>query len=341
MSLFQGKDPVAYSADVPVSPNVPVTKTGGKKISIIGCGQVGLAMAYSIINQHICSELALVDINEEKLIGEAKDLRQGSAFERRIVITASKDYDVTKGSDLVLVTAGAAQRPGQTRLELIGVNVKIMKFIIPSVLKFSPKATICIASNPCDILTGVAAKLAGPEVPPGKIFGCGTALDSSRLRCVIAREIGNIDPSSVHAYIIGEHGDSSVAVFSGARIGGIPFIPEGEKPTKEHEAMHREVVDSAYDVIKRKGYTNWAIGLSAAHIAKAVIGNHDAVIPVSTCIRGMYGDTKNDVFTSVPCVVGASGVKKVLEIPLNDEEMTKFTNSVAAMWDVQSKIWDF
>jgi len=341
MSSFRTREPVTYSAGVPVSPTAPATKTGGKKISIIGCGQVGLAMAYSIINQSVCSELALVDINEEKLIGEAKDLRQGSAFQHRITITSSKDYDVTEGSDLVLVTAGAAQRPGQTRLELIGINVKIMKFIIPSVLKYSPKATICIASNPCDILTGVAAKLAGPDVPPGKIFGCGTALDSSRLRCVIARAVGNIDPSSVHGYIIGEHGDSSVAVFSGVRIGCVPFLAEGEKPTEEHVAMHKEVVDSAYDVIKRKGYTNWAIGLSAAHIAKVVIGDHDTIIPVSTCIRGMYGDTKNDVFTSVPCVVGASGVKKVLEIPLSDEEMTKFTKSVAAMWDVQSKIWNF
>lgn len=341
MSSFEAKDPVPYSEGVPVSTPAPKAgKTGGKKISIIGCGQVGLAMAYSIINQGICSELALVDLNEEKLIGEAKDLRQGSAFHHRIIITSSKDYDVTEGSDLVLVTAGAAQRPGQTRLQLIGINVKIMKFIIPSILKYSPDAAIAIASNPCDILTGVAAKIAGPDVPPGKIFGCGTALDSSRLRCLIAETIG-VDPSSVHGYIIGEHGDSSVAVFSGVRIGGVPLLPPGEKPTEEHAAMHKEVVDSAYDVIVRKGYTNWAIGLSAAHIAKVVIGDHDAIIPVSTCIRGMYGDTKNDVYTSVPCVVGASGVKKVLEIPLSEEESEKFSKSVVAMWDVQSKIWDF
>jgi len=339
--LFQAKNPVPYSTTAaPTTTSSSHPTSSGKKISIVGCGQVGLAIAYSIINQGICSRLSLVDINEEKLIGEAKDLRQGSAFHHRIIIEASKDYDVTDNSDLVIVTAGAAQRPGQSRLDLIGINVRIMKFIIPEVLKYSPDAAICIASNPCDILTAVAAKIAGPDVPPGRVFGCGTALDTSRFRCLIAKTAGDIDPSSVHAYIIGEHGDSSVAVYSSIRIGGVPFLKPGEKPSKNHLDLHKEVVDSAYDVINRKGYTNWAIGLSAAHIAKTVVGDHHGIIPVSTCVRGMYGDIENDIYTSVPCVVGSGGVKKVLELPLTDEEMLQFESSAAKLWEVQKDIWD-
>lgn len=337
--LFVAKDPVPYSASVTAASSSAPTSSG-KKISIIGCGQVGLAIAYSIINQGICSRLSLVDINEEKLIGEAKDLRQGSAFHHRIIIEASKEYDITDNSDLVIITAGAAQKPGQTRLDLIGINVRIMKFIIPQVLKYSPDAAMAIASNPCDILTAVAAKLAGPDVPPGRIFGTGTALDSSRFRCLIAETAGHIDPSSVHAYIIGEHGDSSVAVYSSIRIGGVPFLKPGEKVTKKHLDLHRKTVDAAYDVIKRKGYTNWAIGLSAAYIAKIVVGDHDSIIPVSTCVRGMYDDIENDVYASVPCIVGSGGVKKVLELPLTEEEMLQFGSSAAKLWKVQKEIWD-
>jgi len=210
--LFRSHDPVPYAAtaipnipeDSAVTPPAPsFSAASGKKVSIIGCGQVGLAIAYSLINQGIPSKLALVDLDEEKLIGEAKDLRQGSAFHHRISIEASTDYEITDNSHLVIVTAGAAQKPGQSRLELIGVNIKIMKFIIPQVLKYSPDTTICIVSNPCDIMTAVAAKIAGPHVAPGRIFGSGTALDSSRFRCLIAKTVGDIDPSSVHAYIIG------------------------------------------------------------------------------------------------------------------------------------------
>jgi len=347
--IFHSQYPVPYSTtavpDCIPENNVTTTPTSpnsssGKKISIIGCGQVGLAIAYSLINQGISSTLALVDLNEEKLIGEAKDLQQGSAFHHRIIIEASTDYDITNNSHLVIVTAGAAQKKDQSRLELIGVNVKIMKFIIPQVLKYSPHASICIVSNPCDIMTAVAAKIAGPDVAPGRIFGSGTALDSSRFRCLIAKTVGGIDPSSVHAYIIGEHGDSSVAVYSSIRIGGIPLLQHGEKPKKTHLDLHKEVVDSAMDVIRRKGYTNWAIGLATARIAKVVVGDLCAIIPISTCVRGIYNNVEKDVFLSVPCVVGSSGVKKVLQLPLTDDEMLLFEKSAAQVWEVQKDIWD-
>lgn len=176
-------------------------------------------------------------------------------------IQASSDYSISKGSHLVIVTAGVAQKVGESRLSLVERNVKIMGFIIPKVLQYSPDSPICIVSNPCDIMTAVAAKIAGPTVPPGQIFGSGTCLDSSRLRSLIGMAL-NVDTRSVHGYIIGEHGDSSIPVWSGVRAGGVPLLKPGETPSVAHEEMHKEVVQSAMDVITKKGYTNWAVGLS-------------------------------------------------------------------------------
>jgi L-lactate dehydrogenase len=163
---------------------------------------------------------------------------------------------VSAHSHLVIVTAGAAQTPGESRLNLVERNISIMQNIIPKVLAFSPNAVICIVANPCDLMTAVAAKIAGPSVPPGRIFGSGTCLDSSRLRSLISKKMG-LDTSAVTGYVIGEHGDTSVPVWSSVRIGGVPLLKDRQEPTKLHDDMHKEVVDSAYDVINKKGYTNW------------------------------------------------------------------------------------
>jgi len=331
--------PVPYSSDVAPIKNVPTPSLSpGKKVTVVGCGQVGLAVAYSIVNQQLCSSLALVDINAKKLEGEAKDLRQGCAFYSRIHIESGSEYDVSAKSDLVIVTAGVAQKPGQSRLALMGVNVKIMKAIIPQVLKYSPNASICIASNPCDVMTAVAAKIAGPEVPPGRIFGSGTSLDSSRLRTYIGNALG-INPNSIHASMIGEHGDSSVAAFSTARIGSVPLLKPGEEPSKVLKDIEKKVIESAGEVIKLKGYTNWAIGLIGAHIAKIVLDNQHSVIPVSTCVRGYLG-IKTDTYLSVPCVLGAAGVTSVFDLPLSDTETKQFLDSAKKVNEVQSDIWD-
>lgn len=163
---------------------------------------------------------------------------------------------VSADSHLVIVTAGAAQKPGESRLNLVERNVSIMQSIIPKVVKFSPNAVICIVTNPCDMMTAVAAKIAGPSFPPGRIFGSGTCLDSSRLQSLISKKL-NLDTNSVSGYVIGEHGDTSVPVWSSVRVGGVPLLKNGEQPTKVHDDMHKEVVKSAYDVIEKKGYTNW------------------------------------------------------------------------------------
>ena len=332
--------PIPYSSDVTSNlPEViPRADTDTKKVTVVGCGMVGMAIAYSIINQHICGELALVDVQGDKLDGEAKDLAQGSAFHQYVRVKASTNYEVSAKSNLVIVTAGAAQKVGESRLDLVEKNAKIMKHIIPQLLKYSPNTAICVVSNPCDIMTAIAAKIAGPSVPPGRIFGSGTNLDSSRLRNLVANSL-DCDTQSVHGYVLGEHGDSSVPVWSSVRVGGVPLLGVGEQPTDAHMKMHRDVVDSAADVIKKKGYTNWAVGLSCAHIANAVIHDRRLMLPVSTCVRGLYG-IEHDVFLSVPCSVGAHGVRRIMEIPLNDVELKGLQHSATTLWNIQKDMWD-
>ena len=206
----------------------------------------------------------MIDIATQKLEGEAKDFQQGSAFHQHTTILASDKYDVSADSDLVIITAGLAQKPGETRLSLVGRNAKIMKMIMPQVLKYSPNASILIISNPCDIMTAIAAKIAGPDFPQGKVFGAGTCLDSSRLQTFIAQSM-DLDPRNVHGYIIGEHGDSSIPVWSSVRVGALPLLKPGQEPDEILLDIHKAVVNCAYDVINLKGYTNWAIGKSDSH----------------------------------------------------------------------------
>ena len=279
-----------------------------------------------------------MDLNKDKLLGEVKDLAQGAAFHAKVKITGSSSYDVSEGSELVIITAGAAQKPGESRLSLVERNVGIMKHIMPQVMQFSPDAAICIVANPCDIMTAVAAKIAGPSIPPGRIFGSGTCLDSSRLRSLIAHAL-DVEGGAVHGYVLGEHGDSSVPVWSSVRVAGIPLLKSGELPGEEHHAMHREVVESAGDVIVRKGYTNWAVGLATAHIAKAVLDDRRLMLPVSTCVRGLFG-IEHDVFMSMPCSVGAHGVRRIMEIPLNEVEEEGMKKSAETLWKIQMDIWD-
>ncbi|KAG7366090.1 malate dehydrogenase [Nitzschia inconspicua] len=311
---------------------------GHKKVTIVGCGQVGMATAYALLNQASAGTIALIDAKRERLEGEAKDLEQGSAFHQHIRILASDEYSVSKDSHLVIVTAGAAQKPGESRLNLVERNVSIMQSIIPKVLSFSPNAAICVVANPCDILTAVASKIAGPTLPAGRIFGSGTCLDSSRLQSLISK-ILNLDTSAVQGYILGEHGDSSVPVWSSVRIGGLPFLKPGEEPGEIHERIHQEVVNSAYDVIERKGSTNWAIGLTNAFIAKAILYDTRNIMPLSTCVRGMYG-IKEDVFLSVPCAVGAFGIHRAVQTWMSPSEQRKFVETAGTIWEIQKEIWN-
>lgn len=310
-----------------------------RKITVVGAGAVGLACAYAILNQGLASELALVDVMEDKLRGEVADLQHGAAFTRRCIVKGSADYAVSAGSSLVVVTAGARQREGESRLGLVGRNLEIFKSIIPQIVRYSPHAVLCIVSNPVDIMTYVAWRVSG--LPVGRVFGSGTALDSSRFRSLVSERVG-VDARSVHGLILGEHGDSSVAWWSALNVGGVrlrdinPKLGMEDDP-EEWGKLHKDVINSAYEIIKAKGYTNWAIGLTVAALAEAVLRNEKRVVSVSVPVKGRFG-IEEDVYLSLPAVLGGEGVTEALHISLDDMEAAKLRASAAAIHKVQAAL---
>lgn len=260
--------------------------SSGNKITIVGIGQVGMACAFSILAQNVTNEICLMDVCENKLLGEMIDLQHGSNFLKNPKITASTDYAESAGSRLCIVTAGVRQKEGETRLSLVQRNTDILKHIIPKLVANSPNTILLMVSNPVDIMTYVAWKLSG--LPKNRVIGSGTNLDSSRFRFLMSQRL-NIAPTSCHGWIIGEHGDSSVPVWSGVNIAGVrlrelnPTIGTTEDNEKWNE-LHKQVVDSAYEVIKLKGYTSWAIGLSVAELASAILRNTSNVVAISTSV---------------------------------------------------------
>ncbi|XP_068134457.1 L-lactate dehydrogenase B chain-like isoform X2 [Hyperolius riggenbachi] len=311
------------------------------KVTIVGVGQVGMACAVSILERGLCDELALVDILEDKLRGELLDLQHGSLFLKTTKIVADKDYSVSANSKLVVVTGGVRQQEGESRLNLVQRNVSVFKFIIPQVVKYSPDATILVVSNPVDIMTYVTWKLSG--LPPNKVIGSGTNLDSARFRHMIADKLG-LNTTSCHGYVLGEHGDSSVPIWSGVNVAGVtlqslsPDIGTDKDP--EHwKDVHKQVVDSAYEVIKCKGYTNWAIGMSVADLTESILRNLSKVHPVSTLVKGYYG-INDEVFLSLPCVLNAQGLVQVVNQKLTDSEVSQLQKSGATLWGVQKDLKD-
>lgn len=309
------------------------------KVTVVGVGMVGMASAISILLKDLCDELALVDVMEDKLKGEVMDLQHGSLFLKTHKIVADKDYSVTANSKVVVVTAGARQQEGESRLNLVQRNVNIFKFIIPNIVKYSPNCIIMVVSNPVDILTYVAWKLSG--FPRNRVIGSGTNLDSARFRHLMAEKL-HLHPSSCHGYIIGEHGDSSVPVWSGVNVAGVslkglnPNMGE-EGDSENWKAIHKKVVDGAYEVIKLKGYTSWAIGLSVADLVESITKNMHKVQPVSTLVKGMYG-INEEVFLSVPCVLGNSGLCDVINVALQPSEEEQLRKSAETLWGVQKEL---
>ncbi|KAG7473811.1 hypothetical protein MATL_G00099800 [Megalops atlanticus] len=309
------------------------------KVTVVGVGMVGMASAISILIKELADELALVDVMEDKLKGEAMDLQHGGLFLRTPKIVADKDYSVTANSKVVVVTAGARQQEGESRLNLVQRNVNIFKFIIPNIVKYSPNCILLIVSNPVDILTYVAWKLSG--FPRHRVIGSGTNLDSARFRFLMGERL-NLHPSSCHGWIVGEHGDSSVPVWSGVNVAGVSLKelnPDmGTDNDKEDwRTVHKMVVDGAYEVIKLKGYTSWAIGLSVADLVETILKNLRKVHPVSTLVQGMHG-VKDEVFLSVPCVLGNSGLTDVVHMTLKPEEEQQLIKSAETLWGVQKEL---
>ncbi|EJW88316.1 L-lactate dehydrogenase [Wuchereria bancrofti] len=319
---------------------VPAHRTPHSKVTVVGVGQVGMACAVSIMQKNIVSELCLVDVVADKLKGEMMDLQHGVPFMNPCIIRASVDYEITKGSKLCVVTAGVRQREGESRLSLVQRNVEIFKGIIPKLVANSPDTMLLIVSNPVDVLTYVAWKISG--LPPHRVFGSGTNLDSARFRFLLSEKLG-IAAISCHGWIIGEHGDSSVPVWSGVNVAGValrdvkPDIGKSADSDKWQEEVHKGVVSAAYEIIKLKGYTSWAIGMSTAAIASIALRNTRSVCALSVNVKGLHG-IDQDVYLSLPVVLGENGITHIVKQNLNETEIKQLQKSAAQLYEVQCGI---
>ncbi len=297
------------------------------KISIIGAGYVGSTIAYAAMNRGIVSKISLVDIDEDKARGEAMDLNHGAAFVKPVKVT-SGGYEGCENSDVVVITAGVSQKPGESRLDLVEKNTEIFKEVIPRVTDRTEEAIILVVTNPVDVLTYVAQKVSG--LPPGQVIGSGTVLDTSRLRYLLGDHCG-INPSNVHSYVIGEHGDREVITWSLTNFGGIPFERYCAKCKKScdreafKESIGESVKNAAYEVIDKKGATNYAVGLAVAKILEAIIRDEKTMLTASSVLDGQYG--LKDVALGLPGIVGADGVEEVLTHDLNSREEARLIES--------------
>ncbi len=310
------------------------------KISIIGCGNVGLRYAYALIMSGLARQIVLVDKDKKRVEGEVLDLSHTAPYVSPVEIIAG-DYPDTKDSDLIVVTAGKKQIPGQSRIDLVKDNIEIFKTIIPQISKFSPNAILLVVSNPVDVLAYAAYKLSSKPVE--KVIGSGTVLDTARFRFLLAKHC-NIDPHNIHAYVLGEHGDSEFPVWSRAMIGGILFkeycpmcerFAECERD-KELGNIFLEVKNSAYEIIEKKGETSYGIGLALVRITRAILRDENAILPVSSLVDGYLGI--NDVYLSLPAIVNRNGTRKVLNIKLNLEEELSFKNSASVVRKVIKEV---
>jgi L-lactate dehydrogenase len=297
------------------------------KIAVVGAGSVGATIAYACLIRGIGRTIALYDVDAAKTRAEVLDLNHGLQFVPQATVVGSDDIEVCRDADLVAITAGAKQKPGQTRMELAEANVALSKALVPRLLEVAPDAILLVVTNPVDVITYAALSYSG--LPPRRVFGSGTVLDSSRLRLLVADHCG-VAVQSVHAYIAGEHGDSEIPLWSSAAIGSVPLLAwqvPGRPPldAAAREDIHRRVVGAAGEIIRGKGATNYAVGLASARIIEAVLYDQRQVLPVSSLLDGQAGI--HDVCLSLPSVVDRVGVELVLPSPLSEGEITGLRRS--------------
>ncbi len=308
---------------------VLIIKDTDMKVGIIGAGLVGSTAAYALINQGIGREIILVDLNQERAQAEANDLRHAIPFTHPLLIR-SGNYEDLEGSKIVIIAAGVGQKPGESRLELLSRNASVFRSIIPEILKSSPEAILLIATNPVDIMTHLAAQFAADiGVPPGRVIGTGTTLDTARFRSLLGHKLG-VDPIHVHAYVLGEHGDSEVIPFSPVTIGNIPlkeFCDQWEICLDKDDMFEidRQVRNAAYEIIKGKGATYYGVGSAIAKIVSVVLADQRAILTVCTKQESAAG--VSDVTLSLPHLVGGGGILNVLNIPLLSEEQKELQKS--------------
>ncbi|MDD3839402.1 MAG: L-lactate dehydrogenase [Clostridia bacterium] len=303
------------------------------KVVIIGTGLVGATSAFAIMEDGVASEIVLIDIDKDRAEGEVMDLNHGISFVAPCDIKVG-DYSDCQHADIIIIAAGANQKPGETRIDLARKNVHIFKEIVPQIMKYNKQAVLLVVTNPVDILTYVTFKISG--LPSNRVIGSGTVLDSSRFRYLLGENCG-VDVRNVHAYIIGEHGDSEVAAWSLANIAGIGIenycpICKNVCDRNQKYRLFEEVRDSAYKIIEKKGATYYAVALAVRRIVQSILRNENSILTVSSLMKGYYG--VEDVCLSLPTIVNRKGVKQVLELSLAEREIKLFQESAQKMRQV-------
>jgi len=312
-----------------------LSKTGfvGPKIAIVGAGSVGTSFAYSLLIQGLASQIVVIDVNKERAEGEVMDLDHGIPFAYPVQIW-SGDYCDCKDADIVVIAADKGQKIEQSRLDLAQGNFGLMKQIVPSITKHNKECILIVVTNPLDVMTYAALKLSG--FPKNRVIGSGTSLDTARLRFLLAEHL-QIDPRNIHAYIIGEHGDSEVPVWSLANVAGIKlrdYCLACKVPFTEHEFddMFLKVRNAGYEIMKRKGRTNYGVALAVTRIVRSILRNENSVLTVSTLLEDYYG--VNDLCLSVPTIVNRNGVKQIIKLPLDENEIEEFHESATIIKNV-------
>lgn len=309
-----------------------MSASGNTKLAVIGAGSVGTSLAYAALIRNSAREVVLYDVSAAKVEAEVLDLAHGTPFTGASRISGGAEIDVVADADMIVITAGAKQKPGQTRLDLAATNAGILEQLIPQLLERAPNAVFLLVTNPCDVLTVVAQRIV--QLPAGRVFSSGTLLDSARLRWLVAERAG-IAPRSVHAHIVGEHGDTEFPLWSSARIGPTPIREwsgaDGELlfPDTVLDQIRYDVVRSADRVIAGKGATNYAIGLSGARIVEAVLRNERAIMQVSSVLHGYRGI--DGVALSLPSIVGSGGVERVIDVAMDAAELGHLRASADAL----------
>ena len=296
------------------------------KIVLVGTGFVGMSMAYSMLNRGGINESVLVDLDKEKTIGEEMDLSHGLPYAPQKMVIKAGDYSDCKDAQIVVITAGAAQKPGQTRLDLAEVNTKIMKSITKQIMASGFNGIIIVASNPVDLMTYVVAKVSG--LPKNQVLGSGTVLDTARLRYLLA-DYFEISSKNIHAYIMGEHGDSSFVPWKHAYIGCksvIDIMKDNNHPMSDLEKIHKDVVNAGYEIIEKKKATYYGIGMALNRIVRAILDNENSILTVSTYLEnGKYG--QDDIYIGIPAVINVNGVRELIELELDEKEKEQLNHS--------------
>lgn len=308
-----------------------------RKVALIGTGMVGMSYAYAMINQTICDELVLIDINKERAIGEAMDLNHGMAFAPSRIKIYAGDYSDCIDADIAVLCAGVPQKDGESRLDLLNNNTVVFKDIIQKILKCGFRGIFLVASNPVDLMTRITYEISGFD--SHRVIGSGTTLDTARLRFLVGEYFG-VDPRNIHAYVIGEHGDSEFVPWSQALVATKPVASICESnqqyQIEELQQISHEVRDAAYQIIKAKRATYYGIGMALCRITKAIFGDERSVLTLSTQLDGEYGE--HDVFCGVPCVIGRNGIVETLELQLNQEETKQLHDSCQLLRDIYDRI---